>query len=84
MHEYGCMPVLYPRPYASHYSTIHSGYYGHDFEYCPPQWFKEPNDSTPDGTEYGFIELAWRIYIGCDGPTQTQSTTWGSIKTLYE
>jgi hypothetical protein len=83
MHDEGCLPALYPRPYSGHYSTIHSGYYGHDFEYCPPQRFKDPRDSTPDGSEYGFVELAWRVYLGCSGPTQTQETTWGGIKTLY-
>ena len=84
MHDYGCLPALYPRPYVSHYSTMHSGYYGQDFQYCPPQWFKDPNDSTPDGTEYGFLELAWRIYVTCSGPTATQPATWGSIKSMYE
>jgi hypothetical protein len=83
MHEYGCLPAVYPRPYVSHYTTIHSGYYGHNFEYCPPQWFKDPNDATPDGTEYGFLELCWRIYLTCSGPTETQPATWGSIKSMY-
>jgi hypothetical protein len=83
MHDYGCLPVLYPRPYVSHYTTMHSGYYGKDFEYCPPQWFKDPNDLTPDGSEYGFVELCWRIYLTCSGPTEAQPTTWGSIKSMY-
>jgi hypothetical protein len=84
MHDLGCLPVLYPRPYASHHNTIHSGYYGEDFEYCPPQWFKDQNDSTPDASEYGFVELAWRIYIACEGPTAPQPATWSSIKSMYE
>ena len=83
MHDYGCLPAVYPRPYTSHYSTIHSGYYGVNLEYCPPQWFKDPNDSTPDGTEYGFLELCWRIYLTCSGPTETRPATWGSIKSMY-
>jgi hypothetical protein len=84
MHDYGCLPALYPRPYISHYDAMHSGYYGQDFEYCPPQWFKDPQDFTPDGSEYGFVELAWRIYVTCSGPTETQPATWGSIKAMYE
>jgi len=84
MHDQGCLPALYPRPYAGHYSTIHSGYYGQDFEYCPPQWFKDQNDFTPDGSEYGFLELCWRIYVTCSGPTATQPATWSSIKSMYE
>ena len=84
MHDTGCLPALYPRPYVSHYGEIHSGYYGRDFEYCPPLRFRDLNDSTPDATEYGFAELAWRIYLGCSGPTRTHPVTWGSIKTLYK
>ncbi len=83
MHDYGCLPALYPRPYSSHYASIHSGYYGQDFQYCPPQWFKDGNDPTPDGTQYGFTELAWRIYIVCDGPSADQPATWSSIKSMY-
>lgn len=84
MHDYGCLPALYPRPSVGHYSTMHSGYYGQGLEHCPPQWFKDPNDSTPDGSEYGFLELGWRIYLTCSGPTQTQPATWRSIKSLYK
>ena len=84
MHDESCLPVLYPRPYNSHYNTIHSGYYGQDFEYCPPQWFRDQNDSTPDASEYGFVELCWRIYLGCSGPTAGQPATWSSIKSMYE
>lgn len=84
MHDEGCLPALYPRPHNSHYGTIHSGYYGRDFEYCPPQWFRDPRDSTPGGTDYGFLELAWRIYVACTGPTETRPATWGSIKSLYK
>ena len=83
MHELGCLPALYPRPYSSHYSTIHSGFYGQDFRYCPPQWFKDDRDTTPDGSQYGFLELAWRLYITCSGPSEAQPTTWGDIKSIY-
>jgi len=83
MHDYRCLPALYPRPYSSHYSTVHSGFYGQDFQYCPPQWFKDLGDSTQDGTQYGFVELCWRLYINCEGPSANQPTTWGSIKSMY-
>jgi len=83
MHDYGCLPALYPRPYSSHYSSIHSGFYGQDFQYCPPQWFKDGGDPTPDGTQYGFTELALRLYITCARPSANQPATWGSIKSMY-
>jgi len=81
MHDQGCCPALYPRPAVSHYSTIHSGYYGVDFQYCPPRWFLDGGDMT--GDTYGYIELAWRIYVtyGMDSPTEP--ATWGSIKSMY-
>jgi hypothetical protein len=82
-HDYSCMPAVYPRPYNSHYPTMHSGYYGKGLEYCPPVWFKDQQDSTPDATLYGFIELAWRIYLLCSGPTNVEPTTWGNIKSMY-
>ena len=84
MYDQGGLPMLYPRPSTSYYTTMHSGYYGHDFEFCPPQWFEDPGDPTPDGSQYGFVELAWRIYLSCTGPTATQPATWGSIKSMYE
>ncbi len=83
MHDLGCLPVLYPRPYTGHYPTMHSGYYGVDFEFCPPYWFKDGADTTLDGSQYGFVELAWRIYMVCSGPTGTETTTWGDIKSMY-
>jgi hypothetical protein len=85
MHDSGCLPALFPRPHTSHYSTIHSGYYGVDFAYCPPLWFADANDSTEDGTVYGFLELAWRLFIECRGPDNaTRAATWGTIKSLYK
>ncbi|MGQ9811661.1 MAG: hypothetical protein ACUVQ7_10030 [bacterium] len=82
MHDYGCLTALYPRPYVSHYPTIHTGYYGPNFQYCPPLWFLDGRDDGT-GTLYGFIELAWRIYMICDGPTPTEESSWGSIKAMY-
>jgi hypothetical protein len=85
MHEHGCLPALYPRPYTSHYSAMHSGYYGNgSFQYCPPERFRDGRDSTPDGTLYGCIELAWRLYLSCSGPSATEPSTWGAIKAIYK
>ena len=81
MHDYGSCPALYPRPTQSHYSTMHSGYYGQNFAYCPPYWFLDGRDST--GDVYGFIELAWRVYLINSGPTATEPSTWGHIKSMY-
>jgi len=82
MHDRGCCPVLYPRPMNSYYSTIHSGYYGQDFQYCPPQWILDGGDTT-DGTTFGFIEFAWKVYLVNSGPTATEPSTWGNIKSMY-
>lgn len=83
MHDQGCLAALYPRPIYGYYATIHSGYYGKDFEYCPPLWFKDQNDSTPGGTQYGYCELTWRLYLACNGPTAVWPTTWGAVKAMY-
>jgi hypothetical protein len=83
MVEDGGLQALYPRPYTSHYPTIHSGYYGPGFAYCPPLWIADGADTTPDASQFGFIELAWRIYVICSGPTATESSSWGDIKTMY-
>ncbi len=82
MHDYGCLPALYPRPTNSHYSVMHSGYYGNGFTYCPPQYFEDGGDTTWDGSVYGFLELAWRVTLACQ-PNATTSTTWGTVKALY-
>jgi hypothetical protein len=85
MHDYGCLPALYPRPYSGLYAAMHSGFYGNgSFQYCPPQWFKDQRDSTPGGTRYGYVELAWRIYLTCSGPSATEPSTWGAIKAMYK
>jgi hypothetical protein len=85
MHDIGCMPALYPRPWVSHYPVIHSGYYGssYDFEYCPPLLFLDGRDTTPDGTQFGYVELAWTVWLNCHGPTATEPSTWGNIKSIY-
>ncbi len=84
MHDESCLEALYPRPYNSYYPSIHSGFYGFDFTYCPPLWFKDRRDTTPDATQYGYVELAWRIYLTCSGPTGVESSTWGRVKSMYK
>jgi hypothetical protein len=85
MHDLGCAPALYPRPYVSHYSTMHSGYYGYDFEYCPPQWFPDERDTTPGCAQFGYVELAWRIYVqSCSGIRDPESPSWGKIKSIFK
>jgi hypothetical protein len=83
MHDEGCLEALYPRPQNSHYATIHSGYYGENMAYCPPVWIKDVDDTTPDASQYGYVEWAWTIYLMCNGPSQVQPATWGSIKSMY-
>jgi len=83
MIDIGGWPALYPRPYNSHYATLHSGYYGPDFMYSPPQRFCDGRDTTRDCSQFGFIEFAWTIYLICSGPTATVPTTWGNIKSMY-
>jgi hypothetical protein len=87
LHDYCCLPLLYPRPYVSHFSSMHSGYYGQGFTHCPPQWFKDSRDTTHDGTQWGYAELAWRLYLVCSGTSGVEprdgGMTWGDIKALY-
>ena len=84
MHDIGCLPALYPRPYVSNYASMHSGFYGQDFQYCPPQWWKDGRDTTPDASQFGYLELTWRLYITCAGPSANRPATWGSIKSMYK
>jgi hypothetical protein len=85
MHDAGCLAALYPRPSSSHYTTIHSGYYGIDFANCPPIWFVDGGDTTPDGDVYGYLEFAWRLILECTGPHEaTEPTSWGAIKAMYK
>jgi len=83
MHDISCLPALYPRPMASHYGVIHSGYFGTGLQYCPPFPIMDGRDTTRDGSQYGFIELLWTIYLGCSGPSAAEASTWGSIKSIY-
>jgi hypothetical protein len=81
MHDNGCCPALYPRPMVSHYTTMHTGYYGVNFQYCPPYFILDGRDST--GTVFGCIELAWRVYLK-NIYTATEPSTWGNIKAMYK
>lgn len=83
MHDFGCLPALYPRPYSSHYGEIHTGYYGVDFEFCPPYGFLDGEDTTLDGSMYGFVELAFKIALECNGPSNAP-TSWSRVKSMYE
>jgi hypothetical protein len=82
-HDYSCLTALYPRPYSSHYNTVYTGYYGVNFAYCPPRWFCDGRDTSPDCNVYGYVEAAWRIYLACHGPNVGEPSTWGNIKTIY-
>jgi hypothetical protein len=82
MHDLGCLPALYPRPYSSHYDVIHTGYYGADFEFCPPLGFPDGLDTSEDGSIYGFVELVLKIALDCNGPS-TDPTTWSRVKSMY-
>jgi hypothetical protein len=62
---------------------VHSGYYGIDFAYCPPLWFADAYDTTEEATVYGFLELAWRLFVDCKGPDATKGATWSTIKSMY-
>jgi len=86
LHDLGCLPAIYPRGWCGGMDPkVHSGYIGtFPFEYWPPLMFADGRDTTPDGTMFGGIELAWRLYIICEGPTATTPSTWGNIKSMYE
>jgi hypothetical protein len=85
LHDYGCVPLAYPRGWCGGMDPkVRSGYIGtYPFEYWPPLMFLDGRDTTPDGTQFGAIELAWRIYIICEGPTATEPSSWGNIKSMY-
>lgn len=86
MHDYGCLPAIYPRGWCGGPDPkVHSGYIGFfPFQYWPPLMFLDGRDTTPDGTQFGGIELAWKIYMINSGPTATTPSTWGNIKSMYE
>jgi hypothetical protein len=85
LHDYGCLPALYPRFACSAGDPmVHSGYIGtFPFQYWPPLAFLDGRDTTPDGSQFGAIELAWKVYIICGGPTATEPSSWGNIKSMY-
>ena len=82
MHDLGCLPAIYPRPYTSHYDGMHSGWYGVDFQHCPPYGFADGEDTTEEATLYGMIELTWKVSLECSGPS-TDPTTWSRLKSMY-
>jgi hypothetical protein len=86
MHDLGCLPALYPRGWCGGPAPkVHGGYVGtFPFQYWPPLMFCDGRDTTPDCTQFGGIEMAWRIYLICAGPTATEPSTWGNIKSMYE
>ena len=83
MHDYGCLPGLYPRPMVSNWAEMHSGYYGNTTIVCPPAYYCDGRDSSPNCDIYGLIELAWTVYITCSGPTANEPSSWGNIKSMY-
>lgn len=85
MHDYGCLPAVYPRvACGAGTPQVHGGYIGtFPFQYWPPLAFLDGADTTPDGSLFGAIELAWKAYIICGGPTATEPSSWGNIKSMY-
>jgi hypothetical protein len=86
MHDLGCLPAVYPRDWTGGVDPrVHSGYVGtYPFEYWPPLGFCDGYDTTADCWMYGFVEAAWRLYIVCSGPTATEPSSWGNIKSMYK
>ena len=84
-HDYSCLPAPYPRVGCGMGTpAVHGGYIGtFPFEYWPPDPFLDGRDTTPDGSQFGAIELAWKCYIICAGPTATEPSSWGNIKSMY-
>jgi hypothetical protein len=87
MHDYGCLPAVWPRGPVTPgvcEGNVHSGYFGtYQWEFLPPISITDGRDTTEDGSQFGYIELAWRIYVICQGPTSTEPSTWGNIKSMY-
>jgi hypothetical protein len=64
---------------------VRSGYIGtYAFEHWPPLPLADGGDTTPDASQYGYVDLAWCTDIYCWGPSSEQPTTWGAIKTMYK
>jgi hypothetical protein len=89
MHDYGCLPALYPRSrMGGDDPSIHSGYVGkYAFEHWPPLPFPDGIFTDPWGSGcFGFVELAWQIYfplVPMRTPEGIQPASWSSIKSLY-
>lgn len=83
MHDLSCFPAVYPRPYDLFYTTVHSGYYGVGFEHCPPVWIADGADTSGTGETYGYLELAWRVFLLADWGGPTEASTWGALKAMY-
>jgi hypothetical protein len=85
MHDYGCAPAVYPRAWCGGTEPkVHSGYIGtFPFEFWPPLCLCDGGDTTPGCVQFGCLDLAWRIYMICDGPTANRPASWGKIKSMY-
>jgi hypothetical protein len=85
-HDIGCLPAAYPRATCGDLNQlrVRSGYIGtFAFENWPPLAFVDGDDTTWNAREYGCIELAWVAYFTCGGPTATEPSSWGNIKSMY-
>jgi hypothetical protein len=85
LHDLGCLPTPWPRlPCGLVGPKVHGGFIGtFPFQYWPPLAFGDGRDTTDDLSQFGAIELAWRIYVICEGPTATEPSSWGNIKSMY-
>lgn len=85
MHDIGCLPAEYPRGRCGWpCPSVHGGYLGtYPFQYWPPMPFCDGCDTSRDCTHMGCVEVAWRIYLGCEGPSAARTSTWSSIKAVY-
>jgi hypothetical protein len=86
MHDIGCLPAIYPRSTCGGPEpAARSGYIGtYMFEHWPPLGFADGADTTPNASQFGYVELAWRTYFICVGPSGAEPTTWGKIKSMYK
>ena len=85
-HDIGCLPAVVPRgPCGGPAPAVHGGYIGsYPFQYWPPFPLCDFADSTPDCTQFGYIEWRCTIDLLHSGPTATETSTWGNIKSMYE
>lgn len=81
MHDASCFEALYPRPWTSYFSVMHTQLYDCC---CPTEPIPDPGNYTDVYWPYGCIEGAYlRPYLLCVGPPGVEGTSWGSIKSLY-